>query len=220
MSKITPQAVLFDLDGTLLDTAADLGAALNAMLRQRKCAELPFHIIRPLASHGSRGLLQRGFGPGFNADTEKTLRDEFLARYAANIAEHTHYFAGIEALLTALNERQIKIGIVTNKPHAYTMPLLAHFPLLKQLPSIVSGDTLSVAKPHPGPLLLAAEQLKCNAEECWYVGDAERDIEAGNRANMTTIVADWGYIGEADQPEHWGADLRLKQPLDLLGLLS
>lgn len=220
MSAVLPcKAVLFDLDGTLLDTATDLGLALNAMLMERGMAPLPYEVIRPLASHGSNGLLALGFDEAYSAApsaVQAQLKNEFLERYANNVCVKTTWFSGVEALLEELNRFGIATGIVTNKPDRFTQPIVAAFPLLAQMPVVVSGDTLAVAKPHPEPLLFAAKQINIAPEHCWYVGDAERDITAGRAAGMATFLAEWGYISSSDTPETWGADFHIAQPKDLI----
>ncbi|MCO4320863.1 phosphoglycolate phosphatase [Aliidiomarina quisquiliarum] len=213
------QAILFDLDGTLLDTAADLGLALNAMLAERNMPVLPHQVIRPLASHGSHGLLTAGFGNAYSAASsaqQSQLKAEFLTRYGENVCVATSWFEGVETLLEQLNSKGIVCGIVTNKPDQFTQPIVAAFPLLAQMPVVVSGDTLTVAKPRPEPLLYAAKQIQIAPEHCWYVGDAERDIIAGRAAGMTTFLAEWGYISTTDAPETWAADYHLAQPEQLL----
>ncbi|MCC5854979.1 MAG: phosphoglycolate phosphatase [Idiomarina sp.] len=216
---MTQSAVLFDLDGTLLDTAADLGAALNQMLTARGLAPLPADIIRPMASHGSNGLLKLGFGDAFNETTKQDLREEFLALYEQALCENTCLFPGMSELLNALAEQSIAVGIVTNKPTRYTLPVVAQFSQLASMEVVICGDTLAVAKPHPAPLLLAAEHLRVKPEHCWYLGDAERDIQAGRHAGMRTVLVNWGYLGHEDQPEQWLADYRIEVPQDLMPLL-
>ena len=214
-----PQAVLFDLDGTLLDTADDLGAALNAVLAAEQRPLVAAEFYTPLASHGSAGLLRFAFGDQFEQRKDE-LRQAFLNYYADNVVVHTRLFAGVDELLQGLSDRGIHAGIVTNKPHALTQLVLPYFPQLQQLPVIVSGDTLNVAKPHPQPLLHAAELLRVAPSQCWYVGDAERDIQAGNAAGMRTILARYGYIHANDQPDQWGAHADIARPQQLLALLT
>ncbi|RUO81376.1 phosphoglycolate phosphatase [Idiomarina tyrosinivorans] len=213
-----PQAVLFDLDGTLLDTAPDLGAALNQVLRDHGQAEVAEQHYTPLASHGAKGLLQLGFGEFYHAN-QQALRKAFLAAYQNNIAQHTRLYDGVEEVLNGLAERRIKVAIVTNKPAFLTEQLLPYFASLATIDVVVSGDTLAEAKPSPAPLLYAAEQLGVDAKQCWYVGDAERDMQAGKAADMRTALAEYGYILPAEQPEKWLADHRLKHPTELLALL-
>lgn len=213
-----PKAILFDLDGTLLDTADDLGAALNKVLAAEQRPPVAAEYYTPIASHGSAGLLRFAYGEQF--ELRKTeLRQAFLYHYAEQVALHTRFYDGVELMLGELQQRGIRTGIVTNKPQALTHLLLPYFPLLKALPVVVSGDTLAVAKPHPQPLLYAAEMLQVAASECWYVGDAERDIQAGNAAGMHTIIARYGYIHDNEQPDSWGAKASIEQPVELIRLL-
>lgn len=213
-------SVIFDLDGTLLDTAHDLGTALNQMLKARDLEPIAYDRIRPIASHGSRGLLELGFGDNFNTQTSSVLREEFLSNYESCLLEKTCYFEGIEELLIALRKASIKTAIVTNKPERYTSPVVSSFSELESMKSKISGDTLAVAKPNPAPLLLAAQELGARPEGCLYVGDAHRDIEAGNNAGMTTVLAQWGYFTAADEPENWGFNWVAKHPIDILTLLQ
>ncbi|RUO65357.1 phosphoglycolate phosphatase [Pseudidiomarina planktonica] len=213
-----PKAILFDLDGTLLDTAADLGAALNHMLEQHQRPAVPDHEFRPLASHGANGLLQLGFGDHFHAN-KQSLREQFLTRYESNIATHTVLYKGTQELLSELSKRGIAVAIVTNKPTFLTKLLLPEFSLLAPIEVVVCGDTLNVAKPDPAPLMHAAQALSVAASDCWYVGDAERDIEAGRRAGMRTILAEYGYIHANDEPHKWQADHHISAPNELIKLL-
>lgn len=215
---IKPDAVLFDLDGTLLDTADDLGAALNAVLLAEQRQPVSPEQYTPLASHGSAGLLRFAYGELFEQRKDE-LRRAFLSYYADNIAVHTRLYDGVTGLLQELAARGIQAGIVTNKPQALTQLVLPYFPLLQALPVVVSGDTLAVAKPHPEPLLHAAELLQIPAHRCWYVGDAERDIQAGRAAGMHTVLARYGYIHANDEPDRWGAHASISQPQALLQLL-
>ena len=212
-------AVLFDLDGTLLNTAPDLGHALNQVCRhyQRDC--VPEHIYTPVASHGSRGLLKLAFADMLEEHGD-TLRQHFLSEYEANIARHSHLFDGMAETLSALEAADVKVAIVTNKPEQLTRLLLPSFPQLNRIAVVVGGDTLAVAKPSPEPLWHAAQQLNVEPKQCLYVGDAERDIEAGRRAGMTTVLANYGYIDDSEQPQCWGADYQIDQPLELLSILS
>lgn len=207
-------AVLFDLDGTLADTAPDLGLALNRLLAEEGRPTQPYAAIRPVASHGARGLIELGFGPE-HADFAR-LRQRFLDLYDICYCEETRLFDGIRELLISITERGLAWGVVTNKPARFTDPLLAALPL-PSIPGVaVSGDTVGVAKPDPKPMYYAAKMLGVLPEQCLYVGDAERDIEAGRRVGMTTVLADYGYISATDQPQQWGADIRITHPLELL----
>lgn len=217
--KQNPKAVLFDLDGTLLDTAPDLGAALNQVLREEGRAEVSNDIYRSYASHGANGLLTLGFGEQDYAADQARLRSAFLAAYSAAIHHHSVLFPGIEEMLSELQQQGYLCAIVTNKPTQLTQQLLPYFAPLNALDVVVCGDTLSVAKPHPQPLLYAAEQLAVEANQCWYVGDAERDILAGRAAGMTTVLAEYGYITPDEVPAQWPADHRIAEPAALTALL-
>ncbi|CUA82585.1 HAD family hydrolase [Pseudidiomarina woesei] len=219
MTNPIPQAVLFDLDGTLLDTAPDLGAALNQVLASEKRPLVSAEEYTPLASHGSAGLLRYAYGDEFDQRRDE-LRSAFLSAYAANIAANTKPFHGVRELLQQLQQRSIPVAIVTNKPHALTAQLVPFYQEFAHIQVVISGDTLAVAKPNPEPLLHAANLLRVDASSCWYIGDAERDIEAGRRANMFTVLARYGYISATDQPEIWGANAMIDHPAELLELWS
>lgn len=213
-----PAAILFDLDGTLLDTAADLHVALNTVLEAHQRPLVTLEQARPIASHGSNGLLGLGFGADYNDHNRLQLREAFLAEYAKDPYSRTTYFAGIEALLECLDNEDIAYGIVTNKPTQFTQALLPHFPLLSKCHAVVCGDTLAVAKPDPAPILHAAELLGVEPQDCWYVGDAERDIQAGKAAGMFTVLASYGYIGSDDSLHLWQADASIDEALALCNL--
>lgn len=212
-------AVLFDLDGTLADTAPDLGLALNRLLAEEGRPAQPYEAIRPVASHGARGLIRLGFSIGQEHSDFPRLRARFLELYDACYCEETRLFDGVTELLATLSDRGLPWGIVTNKPARFTDPLVAALPLPSAPGAVVSGDTVGVAKPDPRPMYYAAELLGIAPENCLYVGDAERDMEAGNRVGMTTVLADYGYISEDDRPHEWGAAIRIAHPLELLTLL-
>lgn len=218
-SVTTPQALLFDLDGTLVDTADDLGAALNSVLAQHQMPLCTAQQYRPVASHGAKGLLELGFGAELSRFDFFELRSMLLQFYADHICDHSKLFAGGKELITTLNNRHIPWGIVTNKPYKLAASMLRQLPELAGCGILLGGDSLGVRKPDPTPLFMAAHQLKVPARQCWYVGDAERDIEAGRRAGMTTVLAGFGYIGETDQPELWQADLRIEQLSELISHL-
>jgi phosphoglycolate phosphatase len=207
---LTLDCVLFDLDGTLLDTAPDMGRALNRLLREQGRQPLAHRDIRPVVSHGSPGLLELGFSLYPDDADYPPLRDRFLALYRDCLARDTRPFPGIPELLDWLEGRDIPWGVVTNKPGWLTEPLLAALDLTRRAACIVSGDTLPQRKPHPAPLLHACGQIGVAPDHCVYVGDAERDVEAGKRAGMRTVAATWGYIPEEDDPAHWQADALLE----------
>jgi len=214
------RTVLFDLDGTLLDTAPDLANALNAVLRSSGRPALPFDIIRPVVSHGGNALIELGFGihPG-DAGFE-SLRRQLLDYYQNNIARCTRLFPGMEAVLKHIESRQLNWGVVTNKPGWLTGPLMDALQLGQRAAAIVSGDTLPERKPHPAPLLHACRLTGTEPRHCLYVGDAERDIQAGHSAGMATLVALFGYLMEDDRPETWGATALILEPRDILAWLS
>ena len=210
------RAVLFDLDGTLIDSAPDLGAAVNRMRVARGLPALAEGVLRPHASHGARGLVGAGFGVAPDHPDFLPLREEFLAGYAAALCERTVLFPGVAELLDVLERTGLPWGIVTNKATRLTLPLLDALALRLRPGCIVCGDTTARAKPHPEPLLAAAELLGVPAVDCLYVGDAERDVEAGNAAGMITLVARYGYIRDDELPDEWSAAGCLAAPLDLL----
>ncbi|CAG0952313.1 N-acetyl-D-muramate 6-phosphate phosphatase [Burkholderiales bacterium] len=198
-------AVLFDLDGTLADTAADLAGALNRQRQRHGLAPLPFEQLRPHASHGARGLLAEGFGVAPEDARFAELREEFLALYAQALCVETHLFRGADALLNTLEARGLRWGIVTNKVAALTHPLLELLGLAQRAGCVVCGDTTPHPKPHPEPLLHAARSLAVPASACLYVGDGERDMQAARDAGMAGLVARYGYIAGHEQPETWPA---------------
>lgn len=211
--------VLFDLDGTLADTAPDLAAAANAMRVARKLPALPYAALRPVASHGARGLLGRALGvapgdPGFDA-----LRDEFLARYESALCVRSRLFDGIAPLLAALQRAGRRWGIVTNKQARFTGPLVRALGLEQAAACVVSGDTTAQAKPHPAPLLHAAAQAGVPPASAVYVGDDLRDVQAGRAAGMTTVAVRYGYLGASAPIEAWDADYLVDTPQDLARLL-
>ncbi|MFU8797218.1 MAG: phosphoglycolate phosphatase [Gammaproteobacteria bacterium] len=210
------RAVLFDLDGTLLDTAPDLGYALNTLLKQEGREPLSFEHIRPIASHGSLGLLHLGFNITPADSAFKSLREQFLALYQAHIADKTTVFPGIEEVLLHLENQGIPWGIVTNKPAALTTLLLKKINLYHRAACIISGDTLPQCKPHPAPLLHACKLMNQDPTHCLYLGDAERDIQAGKRAHMKTLITAYGYISDADDIHAWKADGIIYSPEESL----
>ncbi|MBS1156606.1 MAG: phosphoglycolate phosphatase [Proteobacteria bacterium] len=212
-------AVLFDLDGTLADTAPDLGLALNRLLDEEGRSRQQYSNIRPVASHGTRGLIELGFGIGPQHPDFPRLRSRFLALYEQCYCEETRLFEGIDTLLQVINERGLAWGIITNKPARFTDLLVGALPLFPPPAVVVSGDTVGAAKPDPRPMYHAAELLGIAPENCLYVGDAERDIVAGRRVGMTTVLADYGYISASDNPHEWGADIRIANPLELIAHL-
>jgi phosphoglycolate phosphatase len=217
MPLIAPRAILFDLDGTLADTAPDLAGAMNRLRIGRGLAPTPYEQLRPVASAGARGLIGAAFGLKPGDDSYEELRVEFLDNYAAALAVESRLFDGVPALLQGLLERGVSWGIVTNKAARFTELLVPQIGL-QEASCVVSGDTTPHSKPHPEPLLEAARRLALAPQECWYVGDDLRDIQAGRAAGMTTIAAAWGYCGNAE-PVVWGADAMAETPLHVLDLI-
>ncbi len=210
------RTVLFDLDGTLVDTAPDLALALNGLRGEMGLRSLPFERIRPEVSHGGTALIRLGFGRSPGDAEFAPLRQRFLEIYEQNLTTNTRLFPGMEELLDHLEQREIRWGVVTNKPGWLTRPLMERLALSRRAACIVSGDTLEHSKPHPAPMLHACHQTGSAPGECMYVGDAQRDIEAGRGAGMRTLVALFGYIGERDDPRQWKADGMVEHPRQIL----
>lgn len=213
---MTIKCVLFDLDGTFADTAADLHFALNRVLTQSGREEISFERLRPTVSHGSRAMLKVAFDiepedPGY-----AELQQQFLQLYADNIAKYTRPFDGMETLIDELEARGIRWGIVTNKPAWLTDPLMQKLGLYQRACAVVSGDTTPHAKPHPEPILHACRQSGVAPTQAVYVGDALRDIEAGRNAGARTLVALFGYLDEHDNPLAWQADGQINHPMEIL----
>jgi len=212
--------ILFDLDGTLVDTAPDLGHALNIQLIRHGKSALSDAAIRPFASHGSRGLIGLGFGITPNDDNFIAMRDEYLSIYDTVFTRSPVLLDGIADLLQAIENKGLKWGIVTNKPRRFTQPLIKNMGLDKRAACVVSGDDAPQPKPSPATLLLACEEVDVKPENCIYLGDAERDIQAGKAAGMKTVVALFGYIDVTDKPEEWSADALISAPMDLLTMIN
>ena len=212
--------ILFDLDGTLVDTAPDLGHALNLQLNRHGKPALSDAAIRPFASHGSRGLLGLGFGITPQDDSFIAMRDEYLSIYDRVFTRSPVLLDGIAELLQGIENAGLKWGIVTNKPRRFTQPLVKSMGLDKRAACVVSGDDAPQPKPSPATLLLACEEVDTKPENCIYLGDAERDIQAGKAAGMKTVVALFGYIDVTDKPYEWGADALIEKPMDLLSLIN
>jgi N-acetyl-D-muramate 6-phosphate phosphatase len=210
--------ILFDLDGTLVDTAPDLGHALNLQLIRHGKSPLSDAEIRPFASHGSRGLIGLGFGITPQDDNFIAMRDEYLALYDTVFTRSPVLLPGIDALLNIIEQKDLSWGIVTNKPRRFTQPLIKSMALHKRAACVVSGDDAPQPKPSPATLLLACEQIGVKPQNCIYVGDAERDIQAGRAAGMQTVVALFGYIDITDKPDEWGADALIESPHQLTTL--
>ena len=213
------KGVFFDLDGTLADTAPDLVAAANLLRVARDLPPLPFEVLRPTASAGARGLIQGAFGYDNQHPQFEELRDEFLANYEKNICVHSKLFDGMDDLLLDLEKSLIVWGIVTNKIERFTHPLLKIMGLHQRSTAIVGGDTTPYSKPHPAPILKAAEICNINPSECLYVGDDLRDIEAGRAAGMKTVAAAYGYCGCDEPVNAWGADYIIHHPSELRSIV-
>lgn len=213
------RAVLFDLDGTLLDTAADLANALDALCRENGIEPLGYERIRGFVSHGASVLVRLAF-PSAPEPRFMRLRDRLLELYGAALAVHTRPFPGMLDLLARIERAGMRWGIVTNKPAAFTEPLLRAVGLWARAAVVVSGDTLPERKPHPRPLLHAAWQLGVEPRECVYMGDAERDVLAAQAAGMHPVVACFGYLGPVDDPRSWPAEAWVDSPLGLLDWLE
>ncbi len=213
-------ALLFDLDGTLLDTANDLAAAANKVLAHYGYPPLLQHQIQAFTSYGAKGLLSAGFGDDFHQLDPLLLREQFLRHYADRICDHTDYYEGVENVLVTMNNNDIPWGIMTNKPAFLTEMLLPFFPLLQSAHVIVSGDTLEKAKPHPDPLIYCASKMKQLPNEMAYIGDIEGDMIAARDAGMKGVIAGWGYIGTQHTPENWPSWRHFNHPNQLLSLLE
>ncbi|MFN4264922.1 MAG: HAD-IA family hydrolase [Aquabacterium sp.] len=211
-----PQAVLFDLDGTLADTAGDLAGALNRVRARDGLAPQPLSLLRPWASAGARGLLAAGMDIHPDHPEYEAYRQAFLDAYLECLAETTCLFEGMEAVLQDIESRSMKWGVVTNKPHKFTVPVMAGLGLSERAGVIISGDTTAHAKPHPLPLLTACEQLGVSPAATLYVGDDLRDIQAAKAAHMPSAAAAWGYLGHGTDIRVWQADVITDTPLDLI----
>jgi len=206
LNGVEYNAVLFDLDGTLVDTAPDMVAVLQSLQQEHNIEPAPYELARTFVSHGAIGLLTLGF-PELEIKYGDELHQKYLERYAEMICVESRLFSGLGELLNQLDARDCPWGIVTNKPGQLTLSLLTELGLVDRSSCIVSGDTLSVRKPEPGPVLLGCDVIGIDPQASIYVGDAERDIEAGRRAGTATIAATYGYITEEDDPREWGADV-------------
>lgn len=214
------RCVLFDLDGTLLDTLPDLAFALNTVRAEENLEPLPLEAIRPAISHGAQGLVRLGFGEGQDEAAVQRRVTRLLSVYQQNLADRTRLFDGMAAVLESIESRGRLWGVVTNKRRDLTLPLLRRLGLLGRAACVVSGDDTPHAKPHPEPLWLACRKAQVEPSECVYVGDAQRDIEAGHRAGMRTLAALYGYLTADSQPEHWGADGLVESPSQLVHWLG
>ena len=212
-------AVLFDLDGTLIDSAPDLGAAADQMRTDRGLTSLPLSDYRPMAGAGARGMIGVAFGLAPGHAQFEALKEEFFRNYESRLTVLTYAFDGVAELIVDIVNQGLKWGVVTNKSVRFTLPLTNAMPLFSTAQTIVSGDTTPHAKPHPAPLLEAARQLGVAPERCIYVGDDERDIVAGRAAGMPTVAAAYGYLGDSADTEAWKADATITAPGLLLNFL-
>ena len=213
-------AVLFDLDGTLVDSAPDLAGAGNDMRRDRGLPELPFERLRPMVGSGARGMVGAAFGVTPDDAAFPALRDEFLSRYESRLTRESRVFDAMLPVLDTLDAASVPWGIVTNKISRYTGPLVEALGLAARAAVVICGDTTPHAKPHPAPLLEAARRLGVTAARCVYVGDDLRDVQAGRAAGMRTIAVAWGYLGQGEPIGAWQADDVIDRPAQLLKLLS
>lgn len=214
------QAVLFDLDGTLIDSAPDLGAAADLMRAQRGLHALPLAQYRPLAGAGARGMLRVAFDLMPEDPTYEALKEEFLGQYEGCLLQRTRAFDDVDRMLQALVVGGLRWGVVTNKSQRFTVPLTRSMELFHTASTIISGDTTPHAKPHPEPLWEAARRLALKPHQCIYVGDDARDIAAGRAAGMPTVAARYGYLGLGADVSTWGADAQVDTPLQLLKYLE
>lgn len=217
---LSVRAVLFDLDGTLVDSAPDLAGAANDMRQARGLTAMPYESFRPLVGSGARGMVGAAFGVGPDEPEFAPLRDEFLTRYERRMTQETTVFANIWPLLTALEALAIPWGIVTNKAMRFTDPLIRALRLHARAAVVVAGDSTPHAKPHPAPLIEAVRRIGVEPRHCAYVGDDLRDVQAGRSAGMTTVAVRWGYLGLGDLIEAWGADHIADSPADVLKRLA
>ena len=212
--------LFFDLDGTLLDTAPDLANALNTLLTEQQHPILPFEQIRPVVSHGGKGLLKLGFNMDESHPRYESLRERLLAIYAATIADQTTLFDGMSEVLDFVETANMTWGIITNKPAWLTEPLLKKINLFDRSACVISGDSLKQSKPHPAPIFHAMKLCHREVHECVYIGDAERDIQAGQSAGMMTVAASYGYIPSDENVYAWNADMIIDKPVDILDWLK
>ncbi len=214
------KTVLLDLDGTFADTAPDLAAALNHVRATRHLPPLPIEVLRPQASHGSAGLLKVGMNVTPESPDFRALRDIFLDHYTYNICVNTKLFAGMAELISTLEQRSIMWGIVTNKPHRFTVPLIEALGYAQRADCLISGDTCTHAKPHPEPMLAACKLLNVAPKHCLYLGDDKRDMEAANAAGMLGIIANYGYVSDDVSIQNWQAHGSVDNPMELLTYLT
>lgn len=218
--RLTPQAVLFDLDGTLIDSAPDLAGAANDLRADEGLPPLPYDVLRPMVGAGARGMVGVAFGVNPEDSRFVELRDRFLSRYERRMSQHTHVFETIVPVLAMLDAAKWRWGVVTNKASRFTLPLVDALGLAARAAVVICGDTTAHSKPHPEPLLEAARRLALDPSQCMYVGDDLRDVQAGRAAGMATVAAAWGYLGVGEPIDAWGADHLIRSPAELLSLLK
>ena len=210
------KTVLFDLDGTLVDTAPDMAAALDVLCQEEGQAIIPYEQIRPVVSNGSLALIRLAFGEDIEKKKLEHLKQRYLEIYEHNICRDSIPFKGIETVLDHIESNGLNWGVVTNKPAWLTLPLMESLQLQPRAATIVSGDTTANSKPHTDPMHHACNEARSTVDECMYVGDARRDIEAGRNAGMKTLVANYGYIEKDEDVNTWGADAIINTPEDIL----
>ena len=211
--------VLFDLDGTLIDTAPDMAAALDILCDEENQTRLPFSEVRPIVSDGSIALVKLAFGDVLDESTIDRLKTRYLEIYQDHLAVHSKLFDEMNTLLIQLEQNNIKWGVVTNKPGWLTEPLMESLGLHQRAACIVSSDSTKNRKPHPEPMYYACKLVDSNPGECVYIGDAQRDIEAGQNAGMKTIIAEYGYISDKENIDDWNADYCIQSPSQIFDLL-
>ncbi|RDH80659.1 MAG: phosphoglycolate phosphatase [endosymbiont of Galathealinum brachiosum] len=217
MSKIN--TVLFDLDGTLIDTAPDMANALNILLEEEGFDILSFAHIRPVVSDGSAALVQLGFPQLEDESTIDRLKKRYLEIYENKLCVHSVLFPGMKKLIEHIEDQEMRWGVVTNKPGWLTDPLMEQIGLAERAACIISGDSTKNRKPHPEPMYLACKQANSRPENCIYIGDAQRDIQAGVNAGMQTVIANYGYIGNWESTNEWGADFSVDKADEIIDLL-
>lgn len=214
------RAVLFDLDGTLIDSAPDLGAAADGMRLRRGLPSKPLAEYRPHVGSGARGMLQVAFGMDAEHVNYEQYKEEFFVHYESCLTQRTRPFEEVDLLVSALLKRGMRWGVVTNKAQRFTTPITRAMGIFDSAATVISGDTTPHAKPHPGPLLEAARRMSLLPAQCIYVGDDVRDIRAGRSAGMWTVAARYGYLGAGADVASWGADAEVSSPLQVLQLLE
>lgn len=214
------EAVLFDLDGTLLDSAPDLGFAANQLRMARGLPSFPLSAYRAFVGTGAKGMIKIALGVNPDADQFEQLKEEFFQAYEKCMGQHSVLFEGVPSLIQVLESRQIKWGIVTNKSERFTLPIVSNMHEFSGASAIVAGDTMPHSKPHPAPLLEAARRIKIMPERCIYVGDDERDMEAAHAAGMQSVAAAYGYLGVASSVGAWNPNAIINFPIELTQLLG